>query len=121
MFGDVRQYAELRQTMLTDGTCVSARSRVPDTRPCCAWRRTRVGVAGVFMLPLHAGPAAGANFPRSGHMQRTHLLAGSRSRGRARAAPDLELVRLSRQVLERETGPPVHDPLGMSKHARRLS
>lgn len=86
MFGDVRQYAELRQTMLTDGTCVSARSRVPDTRPCCAWRRTRVGVAGVFMLPLHAGPAAGANFPRSGHMQRTHLLAGSRS-GARRARP----------------------------------
>jgi hypothetical protein len=30
-----RQYAELRQTMLTDGTRVSARPRVPGTRPFC--------------------------------------------------------------------------------------
>jgi hypothetical protein len=36
----------------------------------------------------------------------------------ARAAPDLQRLRVSRQILERVPGPPVHDALDKSKHAR---
>ena len=98
--------------MLTDDTCVSALPRVPARAVCGAGRAGAWPALRRLRLPRYAaaGPASGANFPRS----------GARS-GARRAAPDLQRVRLSRQVLEREPGPPVHDALGMSKHARDLS